>query len=63
MARPGGFGAKIANRTKEGNTCPVCGEQINYVKHFSSDKGMKTGAKFKHKVLGVCACNKNEVYK
>ncbi|KUK55779.1 MAG: hypothetical protein XD77_0278 [Marinimicrobia bacterium 46_47] len=26
MARPSGFGAKIANRQKEGKKCPVCGE-------------------------------------
>ncbi|MCK5521364.1 MAG: hypothetical protein KAI81_09645 [Candidatus Marinimicrobia bacterium] len=63
MARPGGFGAKIANRAKEGKNCPVCGEQISYVKHFSSDNSLKTGVKFKQKVVGVCGCNKNEVFK
>ncbi len=63
MARPGGFGAKIANRAKQGKTCPVCGDQISYVKHFMSDATLNTGVKFKQKVLGVCSCNKNEIYK
>ncbi len=60
MARPQSFGAKIANREKEGNTCPTCGEQISYVKHYASVKTAADGTKFKQKVVGICGCNKKE---
>mgnify|MGYP000103127350 CR=1 FL=1 len=60
MARPQSFGAKIANREKEGNTCAVCGEQISYVKHYANVKTENGSNKYKQKVVGICACNKKE---
>lgn len=60
MARPQSFGAKIANREKEGNTCAVCGEQISYVKHYANVKSANGSMKYKQKVVGICACNKKE---
>ena len=63
MARPGGFAAKIANRAKEGKTCSVCGEQISYVKHYANVKSADNNVKFKQKIIGVCGCNKNEIFK
>jgi hypothetical protein len=61
MARPQTFGAKIANREKAGKTCPVCGEQITYVKHYANVKNTDNNVKFKQKVVGICGCNKKEL--
>lgn len=60
MARPQSFGAKIANREKEGKTCPVCGDHISYVKHYANTKAANGSPKYKQKVVGICACNKKE---
>ncbi|MCD6234776.1 MAG: hypothetical protein DRP86_05720 [Candidatus Neomarinimicrobiota bacterium] len=62
MARPSGFGAKIANRQKEGKKCPVCGEAISHLKVFKSVNSGKEGVKFNQKMVSVCACNKNEIF-
>ncbi len=62
MAKPQGFGAKIAHREKSGKTCSVCNEQISYVKHYSSVKNADKNVKYKQKVVGICACNKKEYF-
>ncbi|MBN2780821.1 MAG: hypothetical protein JXR21_02520 [Candidatus Marinimicrobia bacterium] len=62
MAKPAGFGAKIANREKTGRTCPVCGQPISYVKHYESVKGSAGSNKFKQKVVGICGCNKKDYF-
>jgi len=61
MARPQSFGAKIANREKTGKTCPECGQQISYIKHYVSEPSDSGKVKFKQKVVGVCNCNKKEI--
>ena len=60
MASPKSFGAKIANREKVGKTCPVCGQQISYVKHYESVKNTSDSVKYKQKVVGICGCNKKD---
>ena len=62
MARPQTFGAKIANREKAGKTCPVCDQQISYVKHYGNVKNTDNNVKFKQKVVGICGCNKKDYF-
>jgi hypothetical protein len=61
MAKPTGFGSKIAHREKTGKTCAVCGQQISYVKHYQSVKNV-AGVKYKQKIVGVCGCNKKDYF-
>lgn len=62
MAKPQGFGAKIAHREKAGKTCPACGQQISYVKHYENVKTAGQTVRFKQKVVGVCGCNKKDYF-
>ncbi len=62
MARPQTFGAKIANREKGIKTCPVCGQQISYVKHYANVKNADGNVKYKQKVVSICGCNKKEYF-
>ncbi|MDD3807601.1 MAG: hypothetical protein PHE86_06175 [Candidatus Marinimicrobia bacterium] len=62
MARPSGFGAKIANRQKEGKKCPVCGEAIVHLKVFKSVSTENQSVKYNQKMVSVCACNKQEIF-
>jgi len=62
MAKPQGFGAKIAHREKTGKTCPECGQQISYVKHYQSVKHPSGNVKYKQKIVGICGCNKKEYF-
>ncbi|MEA2077737.1 MAG: hypothetical protein U9O95_06930 [Candidatus Marinimicrobia bacterium] len=62
MAKPQTFGAKIAHREKAGKTCPVCDQQISYVKHYANVKNTDGNVKFKQKVVGICGCNKKDYF-
>ncbi len=62
MAKPQSFGAKIAHREKSGKTCPVCDQQISYVKHYANVKNKDGNVKFKQKVVGICGCNKKDFF-
>ncbi|MEA1986252.1 MAG: hypothetical protein U9N76_02030 [Candidatus Marinimicrobia bacterium] len=56
------FGAKIANREKEENLCPVCGEVISHIKHYYSEKDNKDNVKYRSKMESICKCNKKEFF-
>ncbi len=62
MAKGKTFGAKIANREKKENNCPVCGEKINYVKHYFSEKNNVQNVRYKSKMEAVCGCNKTSLF-
>ena len=62
MARAQSFGAKTAHREKSGKTCPVCDQQISYVKHYASVKNKDGNVKYKQKIVGVCGCNKKDYF-
>lgn len=66
MAKGGkGFAEKTAKSAKNTKiVCPVCGENIDYVKHIEtiSDPAKKS-MRFKEKMVGICKCNHDQIYK
>ncbi len=62
MGKAKTFGAKIAHREKKENKCPVCGEAINYVKHYFSEKNNKHNVKYKNKMEAICNCNREDLF-
>jgi len=66
MAKGGkGFADKTSKAGKNTKTvCPVCGEPIDYIKHVTtvSDAGKKS-MRFTEKMVGVCKCNRDQIYK
>jgi len=44
--------------------CAVCGEPIELIRHVVTLKDEVKGTiRFKEKMVGVCNCNRNEIYK
>jgi len=44
--------------------CAVCGEAIEFIKHIVTVTEPTTKSiRFKEKIVGVCNCNRNEIYK
>ncbi len=63
MAKRTDFAAKIAKASKQGPTCPVCGNVYTYVKKVESYYSEETGSwKFRTTHHRVCQCNEKEVY-
>jgi hypothetical protein len=66
MAKGGkGFADKTSKAGKIAKkTCPVCGEPIDYVKHVTtvSDADNKS-MRFTEKMVAVCKCNRDQIYK
>lgn len=60
-----GFADKTQKALKDSKKhCAVCGEPIELVKHVVTLKDeVKNTIRFKEKMVGVCNCNRNEIYK
>lgn len=56
----GGFGAKIANRQKEGKKCSICGSAITMIKIFKPIEN-ENSLRYQSKFIKVCNCNKNDL--
>lgn len=67
MAKKGArsFAAKVAKSTADAKRhCPVCGEAIEYIKQITTVTDKENHSmRFKEKMVAVCKCNRNEVYK
>ncbi|MCK9244430.1 MAG: hypothetical protein PHC43_03465 [Candidatus Marinimicrobia bacterium] len=66
MAKGGkGFAEKTAKSSRNVKvTCPVCGENIEYVKHIATiSDPAKRSMRFKEQIVGVCKCNRDQIYK
>jgi len=60
-----GFADKAAKALKDNKKhCAVCGEAIELVKHVVTVTDPTTDSiRFNEKMVGVCGCNRNEIYK
>ncbi|MDO9547835.1 MAG: hypothetical protein Q7J65_02580 [Candidatus Marinimicrobia bacterium] len=60
-----GFADKMSKALKDSKKhCAVCGEPIELVKHVVTQKvTVSDTIRFKEKMVGVCNCNRNEIYK
>ncbi len=66
MAKGGkGFADKTAKAGKNTKTvCPVCGENIDYIKHITTvTSADNKSMRFQEKMIGVCKCNRDQIYK
>jgi len=61
----GGFVAKMLKAQQDFRVhCPVCNEAISYVKHIVTETNPKNNSVcFKEKMVGICKCNKNDIFK
>ncbi|MDD5764757.1 MAG: hypothetical protein PHW79_00705 [Candidatus Marinimicrobia bacterium] len=60
-----GFGDKNAKALKDSKKhCAVCGEPIELVKRIMTvTDNEKNSVRFQEKMVGVCKCNRSEIYK
>jgi hypothetical protein len=67
MAKKGdrSFATKVAKSTVDTRKhCPVCGEVIEYIKQITTVTNTENNSmRFPEKMIAVCKCNRNEVYK
>lgn len=61
MAKKQSFADKSSKKA-HAMTCPVCQEQISFIKMTKATKGSKGAWKFKDQNIGVCKCNNAEVF-
>jgi hypothetical protein len=64
MAKSKSFADKVAKAAEQhGDHCPVCGETIKPLLVVAPVESERSGAlRFRRKLVGVCACNQQEVY-
>ncbi|MBN2225757.1 MAG: hypothetical protein JW763_00180 [candidate division Zixibacteria bacterium] len=60
MAKKQSFADK-ASKKKHTMTCPVCESTISFVKYVKAEK-TPNGWKFRTSNVGVCDCNRKEIY-
>jgi hypothetical protein len=60
-----GFADKTSKALRDNKKhCAVCGEAIEFIKHIVTVTDSKSNSiRFKEKMVGVCKCNRNEIYK
>lgn len=60
-----GFADKTQKALKDSKKhCAVCGEPIELIKHVTTQKSTGSDTiRFKEKMVGVCNCNRNEIFK
>lgn len=60
-----GFADKTAKALRDTKKhCAVCGEPIEMIKHIvTQQSGNGETIRFKEKMVAVCNCNRNEIYK
>lgn len=60
-----GFADKTSKALRDNKKhCAVCGEAIEFIKHIVTVTDSKSNSiRFKEKMVGVCNCNRNEIYK
>jgi hypothetical protein len=60
-----GFAEKAAKALKDNKKhCAVCGEAIELVKHVVTVTDLATDSiRFREKMVSICGCNRNEIYK
>jgi hypothetical protein len=60
-----GFADKTAKALKDNKMhCAVCGDPIEMIKHIVTQRDAASDTiRFKEKVIGVCSCNRNDIYK
>ncbi|MFH1687471.1 MAG: hypothetical protein ABIE70_08125 [bacterium] len=61
MAKKQSFADKASKRSHS-MTCPVCQEQVQYVKYMKAVKGDNGAWKMRPQNVGICKCNEAEVY-
>ncbi len=61
MAKKMTFADKAAKRAFT-MTCPVCSEAIQYIKYVRAVKGDNGAWKMRSQNVGVCKCNRSEIY-
>ena len=59
-----GFGDKTSKALKDFKKhCPVCGEPIEFIKRIITiTNPEKNSIRFQEKMVGVCKCNRSEIY-
>ncbi|MEA2030300.1 MAG: hypothetical protein U9N55_01725 [candidate division Zixibacteria bacterium] len=60
MAKKQSFADK-SNKRKFAKICPVCDEEIHFIKHVKAVKS-ENGWKYRSSNVGVCKCNEKEIY-
>jgi hypothetical protein len=60
MAKKQSFSDK-ANKKKFVMTCPVCEAEISRIKYVKAEKS-ENGWRFRTVNVGVCNCNRKEIY-
>jgi len=60
-----GFADKTQKALKDSKKhCAVCGEPIELIKHIVTQTNtISDTIRFKEKMVGVCNCNRSEIYK
>jgi len=61
MAKRQSFADK-SSKVSHSQTCPVCNQTIQFVKHMKGIKGDRGQWKMRPVTVGVCKCNEAEVY-
>jgi len=59
-----GFADKTSKALKDNKRhCAVCGDPIEMIKHVVTNKDTaKDAIRFKEKIIGVCSCNRNDIF-
>ncbi|MBN2600582.1 MAG: hypothetical protein JXR87_01170 [Candidatus Marinimicrobia bacterium] len=60
-----GFADKTQKALKDAKKhCAVCGEPIELIKHIITQTNPNSDTiRFKEKMVGICNCNRSEIYK
>lgn len=62
MAKKQTFMDKTAKK-KFAQTCPICSEELHFVKHVKAVKSETGSWKFRTVNTAICKCNEKEIYK